>query len=111
MKTLTNYIKESFEENTYWKIDRYFHKNTQERKDFLYLIDYFKAHGGLSKQSLEEYLSKHPFNHLKQFIDFIDDNVKSNQEGIDYIYIFYLIVKKLITDKVHQDYLNKDYIQ
>ena len=41
-------------------------------------------HSRICSGSLEEYLSKYPFNHLKQFIDFIDDNVKSNQEGRDY---------------------------
>lgn len=108
MKNLKNYIKESFEENTFWKIDKYFERNEKERKLFIDIIDYFRDHPGFTTQQVKEYIEENEFKDLKKFIDFLDDIIKPSTTDRDYSHILYMIIKRIIGDKNEgKKYTNK----
>ena len=108
MKNLKNYIEESFEENTFWKIDKYFEKNEDERKSFIRLIDYFRDHPGFTTKQVKEYLEENEFKNFKKFIDFLDDIIKPSTTDRDYNHILYMIIKRIIGDKNKgKEYTNK----
>lgn len=108
MKTLANYIKESFEDNLFWKIDKYFENHDEERKLFIDIIDYFRDHPGFNKKTVEDYIQDKEFKNMKKFLDFLDDIVKQEDTNKDYTYILYLVIKKIISDKVEgEKYTNK----
>jgi len=108
MKYLKEYIKESFEDNLFWKIDKYFVRNNEEKKLFIDIIDYFRDHPGFNKKNVEEYLENNKFDKLDKFIDFIDDIVQKNNDERDYNYILYLVIKKVIDNKnLERKYTNK----
>lgn len=99
MKTLSQYINESFEDNLFWKIDKFFDRNKTEYDVFIDLVDFCRNNPGFNKQILEDYLLQHPFKSLKKFIDFLDDVIKVNTTDRDYIYILSVIIKMIISDK------------
>ena len=108
MKYFKEYIKESFEDNLFWKIDKYFERNKEKKKLFIDIIDYFRDHPGFNKKTVEEYLENNNFDKLDKFIDFIDDIVQKNNEEKDYNYILYLVIKKVIDNKnLERKYTNK----
>ena len=108
MKNLKNYIKESFEENTFWKIDKYFERNDIERKLFIDLIDYFRDNPGFTTKDVEEYTKEHEFKNFKKFIDFLDDIIKPSTTDRDYNHILYMLIKRIISDKNEgEKYTNK----
>ena len=101
-------IKESFEENTFWKIDKYFERNDFERKKFIKIIDYFRDHPGFTTQQVKEYIEEHEFKNLKKFIDFLDDIIKPSTTDRDYNHILYMLIKRIISDKNEgEKYTNK----
>lgn len=99
MKSLNTYIIETFDNNLFWKIDHYFKTKPQERIDFYKIIDYCRENGISNSKQLEEYLKEHPFNNLKKFVDFIDDVIKQDTSGKDYVYILYKIINLIISNK------------
>jgi len=101
-----NNIKESLDNNLFWKIDKYFEKDDQERKDFYDLVDYCRKQTSFNKKDIEEYLKEHPFKNLKKFIDFIDDVIKQETDNRDYTYILTVIIKQIIMSKTDK-YTNK----
>ncbi len=108
MKNLNKYLKESFEENTFWKIDRYFDKNEDERKIFIDIVDHFRDNPGFTTKSVEEYIQDKEFKNLKKFIDFLDDIIKPNTTDRDYNHILYMLIKRIISNKVEgEKYTNK----
>jgi hypothetical protein len=108
MRNLIDIIKESFEENTFWKIDKYFNKNEDERRIFIDMVDYFRDHPGYNTKDIEEYIKDKEFKNLKKFIDFLDDIIKPNTTDRDYNHILYMLIKRIIADKVEgEKYTNK----
>lgn len=108
MKHLNNYIKESFEDNLFWKIDKYFEHNDDEKYYFYSLIDYFRENPSTNQKQLEEYLKDHPFKNLKKFIDFLDDVIKQETDNRDYSYLLCVIIKRIISNKDEgEKYSNK----
>ena len=99
MKSLLQYLNESFEDNLFWKIDKYFEHNKPEYDVFIDLVDYCRSNPGFNKKTLEDYLVEHPFKSLKKFIDFLDDVIKVSTTDRDYIYILSVIIKMIISDK------------
>lgn len=96
MKSLNKYINESIDNNLFWKIDHYFKTKPQERRDFYSIIDYCRENTVSNSKQLEEYLKEHPFENLKKFVDFIDDVIKQDTSGRDYVYILYKIITLII---------------
>ena len=92
-------IKEALDNNLLWKIDKYFSKDDQERKEFYSLVDYCREQTSFNKKDIEEYLKEHPFKNLKKFIDFIDDVIQQETENRDYAYILTVVLKQLIMNK------------
>lgn len=112
MKQLNNYINdkiyESFEDNLFWKIDKYFERNELEKKQFIDIVDYFRDHPGFNKKTIEEYLEKNKFEKIDKFIDFIDDIIKKEDTERDYKYILYMVIKRIIENKnLEKKYTNK----
>lgn len=103
MKKLTDYLNEGLDDNLDWKIDRYFYKDNKGKKEFYELIDYCRDNKAFNQKDLEEYFKDYPFDNLKKFVDFIDDNIKLGIENRDYIYKLSVILKQLITNK--EEYL------
>ena len=97
---LDEYINESFEDNLFWKIDKYFENHDEERNLFIDIIDYFRDHPGFNKKTVEDYIQDKEFKNMKKFLDFLDDIVKQEDTNKDYTYILYLVIKKIISDKV-----------
>ena len=105
---LDEYINESFEDNLFWKIDKYFENHDDEKKIFIDIIDYFRDHPGFNKKTVEDYIQDKEFKNMKKFLDFLDDIVKQEDTNKDYTYILYLVIKKIISDKVEgEKYTNK----
>ena len=99
MKSLIEYLNESFEDNLFWKIDKYFERNKEEYNIFIYLVDYCRQNPSFNKQLLEDYLIQHPFKSLKKFVDFLDDVIKVDSTDRDYIYILSIIIKMILSNK------------
>jgi len=101
-------IKESIDNNLNWKIDKYFERAEVERKQFYDLVDFCRENPAFNKKDLEEYLKDHEFKNLKKFVDFIDDVIKQDTEGRDYVYILMVAIKLVInSDKECLKYTNK----
>lgn len=101
-------IKESFEDNLFWKIDKYFERNEQEKKQFIDIVDYFRDHPGFNKKTVEDYLEQNEFEKLDKFIDFIDDIITPENKDRDYNYILYMVIKRIIENKnLEKKYTNK----
>ena len=108
MKSLIDYINESLDENTFWKIDKYFERNPKEKKIFIDIVDHFREIPGFNTKNVEEYIKDKEFKNLKKFIDFLDDIIKNEDTNRDYNYLLYMIIKRIISDKVEGiKYTNK----
>lgn len=106
MKRIRQFIYEALDNNLFWKIDKYFERDNQERKDFYDLVDYCRKQTSFNKNDIDEYLKEHPFKNLKKFIDFIDDVIKQETDNRDYTYILTVIIKQIIMSKTDK-YTNK----
>ena len=108
MISLSEYIIESFEDNLFWKIDKYFERSNEERKQFYDIVDYFRENPSTNKKQIEEYLKEHPFKNLKKFIDFLDDVIGQETDNRDYEYLLCVIVKRILGSKEESEkYTNK----
>ena len=108
MKKIINFIKESFEENTFWKIDKYFERHQEELKKFNEIIDYFRALRSFNSNDIKNYIEDNKSINLKPFVDFLDDIIKQDTTNMDYNYRLYLIIKYILSHKEESDkYTNK----
>lgn len=100
MKNITQYIKESIdEENLEWKIKVFFKKNRKEYNQFVHLVDKCKEGNAITKEFVEELVKDTDIN-VKQFVDFMDDDIyKDTTIQKDYIYLFMKIVELVIGNK------------
>lgn len=99
MKTLSNFLLESIDENLFWKIDKYFERNKEEYNQFVSLVNYCREMPGFNNQTIEEWLKTNKFTDIKKFVDFLDDIVKSETSDRDYSYILYKAIKLIIANK------------
>jgi len=99
MKNIVEYICESFEENTLYKLDVYFKKNRKELNYFKKILKHFETHGAFQKADIINYMEQYPLVTSRQLISFLDDIVIPNKENIDYHYKFYLIIKHILSHK------------
>lgn len=99
MKSLYLFLIESIEDNLFWKIDKYFEHQENEKNQFLSLVRYCRENPGFTSKTIEEWLKDNEFKNIKKFIDFLDDVVKIETTDRDYNYILYKIVKLIIDNK------------
>lgn len=99
MKSLNKFIKESIDDNLFWKIDKYFEKSIKERNQFLSLVRHCRKNPGFTNKDVEEWIKENEFINLKKFVDFVDDVVKIDTTDRDYTYILYKIIKLIIANK------------
>jgi hypothetical protein len=108
MLSLQNFISvnESLDtENLQYKIDIWFEKNPELRGTWDSLISKVKEnHGSISNENFDEYYSN--FNCVKEFVDFLTDNLFPNMSVenvidqnnvVDYSDIFKTIIKYIAT--------------
>lgn len=108
MKSIKSYIKESVDDNLFWKIDTFFYNNEPELKEFNNLVDYCRDHPGFNHKNIEEYLKEHPYKNIKNLIDFLDDTIKQTATDRNYTYILTVIIKQLLGNKTESmKYTNK----
>lgn len=99
MKSLNEFIRESIDDNLFWKIDKYFEKSVKERNQFLSLVRYCRKNPGFTDKDVEKWIKENEFINLKKFVDFVDDVVKIDTTDRDYTYILYKIIKLVIANK------------
>lgn len=100
MKTLIEYIKENLDlENFEYKFDVWFQK---DKKHLDNIIDFFKEchlRKIVTKEDVENFLGNNPGFKLKEFVDFMDENVKKDDSiNVDYVYLFTKIIETFITN-------------
>ena len=108
MKRLRNYIYESIEDNLIWKIDKYIENSKQDQDFFYKLIEHFNQKS-FNQKDVEDFLKDNEFKTLKNFIDFLDDEIHKESTNKDYNYRLMVVLKKIFADKEQTlKYLNKE---
>jgi hypothetical protein len=107
MKDIKRYIIESIKtvneeldtDNLLWKINMWFRKKPAEYKEFIEIVKKCIENKTVTKELLEEFVNTKKFK-LKQFIDFLDDDI-NNQDNIskDYMYLLKKVIECLMNDK------------
>lgn len=100
MKTLINYIKENLETDEFsYKYDVWFQKDKKHEKAFLDLLSRLAELKVVTKEDVESFLENNGGFNLKNFVDFFDDTVKTQDDiNKDYIYLFTKIIETFITN-------------
>lgn len=96
MKNIIDYLNESFEENTLWKLDIYFKNHRKEKNQFKKVINHFKAHRAFSLNDLISFMDDNKQINLRQLVSFLDDIIKQDTTNMDFNYKFYLIIKHIL---------------
>lgn len=100
MKTLINYIKENLETDEFsYKYDVWFQKDKKHEKAFLDLLSRLAELKVVTKEDVESFLENNSGFNLKNFVDFFDDTIKTQDDiNKDYIYLFTKIIETFITN-------------
>lgn len=107
MKRLRTYIYESIEDNLIWKIDKYIETSKKDQEFFYKLIEHFNGKS-FNQKDVEDFLKTNEFKTLKNFIDFLDDEIHKESTNKDYNYRLMVILKKIFADKEQTlKYLNR----
>lgn len=111
MKDLICYIKEDMNDNLFWKIDMFFNKHEKELYEFNSLLDYCREKKPVTLLLVKQYINNHTIvkSILKNFVDFIEDNIQQNTLiNRDYYASFYNIIKTILSNKkIGIEYTNK----
>ena len=107
MKSLKNYIWEELDENMWWLLDKWFDRNENQYQEFLEIIVKCKEEGEkVNIDNLKTYIKGTQLEkHLKQFINFIDNEVNPVNNK-DYLYSLKQIIETIIGKKEKNKYLN-----
>ena len=106
MKTLSTYILEELDDNIWWLLDKWFDRNEQQYQEFIEIVIKCKQEGEkVNIENLKNIIKGTQIEkHLKQFINFIDNEVNpiSNK---DYLYSLKQIIETVIGKKEKNKYL------
>jgi len=95
MRDLKTFILEELDDNIFWLIDTWFERNEVQKQEFMNIVVYFLKKP-VNKKEVEELLQNTSLNgQLKEFVNFIENNVQVDDE-IDYIEYFIHILKQVI---------------
>ena len=77
MKNLSTYILEELDDNIWWLLDKWFERNEQQYQEFIEIIIKCKQEGEkVNIENLKNIIKGTQIEkHLKQFINFIDNEV------------------------------------
>jgi hypothetical protein len=110
MKDLSTYIIEELDDNLFWLIDKWFELNNEYVQLFIELIAKYN-NIKFNKKELESELNSYEANsiklHLKEFVNFIDNDIDPVQDK-DYIQKLLDIIKQVANNKSNKNkYINK----
>ena len=100
MKNLSTYILEELDENIWWLLDKWFERNEHQYQEFIEIVIKCKQEGDkVNIDNLKEYIKETQLEkHLKQFINFIDNEVNPVNNK-DYLYSLKQIIETVIGKK------------
>lgn len=106
MKHLFNYILEELDDNIWWLLDKWFDRNEQQYQEFIEIVVKCKQEGEkVNIENLKNIIKGTQIEkHLKQFINFIDNEVNP-MNNKDYLYSLKQIIENVIGKKEKNKYL------
>lgn len=106
MISLTQYITEELDDNMWWLLDKWFDRNETQYQEFVELIVKCKQEGEkVNIDNLKNIIKGTQIEkHLKQFINFIDNEVNPVNNK-DYLYSLKQIIETVIGKKEKNKYL------
>ena len=106
MKTLSTQILEELDDNIWWLLDKWFDRNEQQYQEFIEIIIKCKQEGEkVNIENLKNIIKGTQIEkHLKQFINFIDNEVNPINNK-DYLYSLKQIIETVIGKKEKNKYL------
>lgn len=106
MKNLSTYILEELDENIWWLLDKWFERNEQQYQEFIEIIIKCKQEGEkVNIENLKNIIKGTQIEkHLKQFINFIDNEVNPINNK-DYYYSLKQIIETVLGKKEKNKYL------
>lgn len=106
MKTLSTYILEELDDNVWWLLDKWFDRNEQQYQEFIEIVVKCKQEGEkVNIDNLKNIIKGTQIEkHLKQFINFIDNEVNPVNNK-DYLYSLKQIIETVIGKKEKNKYL------
>lgn len=106
MKHLSNYILEELDDNIWWLLDKWFDRNEQQYQEFIEIVVKCKQEGEkVNIDNLKNIIKGTQIEkHLKQFINFIDNEVNPVNNK-DYLYSLKQIIETVIGKKEKNKYL------
>ena len=106
MKNLSTYILEELDDNIWWLLDKWFDRNEQQYQEFIEIVVKCKQEGEkVNIDNLKNIIKGTQIEkHLKQFINFIDNEVNPVNNK-DYLYSLKQIIETVIGKKEKNKYL------
>jgi hypothetical protein len=106
MKSLLTYILEELDNNMWWLLDKWFERNEHQYQEFIEIVIKCKQEGDkVNIDNLKEYIKETQLEkYLKQFINFIDNEVNP-ENNKDYLYSLKQIIETVIGKKEKNKYL------
>ena len=106
MKTLSTYILEELDDNIWWLLDKWFDRNEQQYQEFIEIVVKCKQEGEkVNIDNLKNIIKGTQIEkHLKQFINFIDNEVNPVNNK-DYLYSLKQIIETVIGKKEKNKYI------
>lgn len=107
MKSLTQFINEELDDNIWWLLDKWFERNELQAQEFIELVVKCKQEGDkVNIENLKNIIKGTQIEkHLKQFINFIDNEVNPINNK-DYLYSLKQIIETVLGKKEKNKYLN-----
>lgn len=98
MKCFVEYIKECLDiENFSYKFDIWFKKEKTGYKPLLKLIEDCSVKKIVTSDDIDKFIEDNPKFKLKEFIDFMDEDVKRDESvTVDYSYLMLKLVESFI---------------
>ena len=97
MKTIVEYIKEELSDNLFWKLSKWFERNEKQENEFINIIMSCETNGLNQKQIETELENTSLYKDLREFVNFIYDDLDINKEK-DYLYNFKKIIESIINN-------------
>jgi hypothetical protein len=106
MKNIKEYILEELDSNVWWLLDKWFERNENQYQEFVEIVIKCKQEGEkVNIDNLKNIIKGTQIEkHLKQFINFIDNEVNPVNNK-DYLYSLKQIIETVIGKKEKNKYI------
>ena len=106
MKHIKEYILEELDSNVWWLLDKWFERNENQYQEFIEIVIKCKQEGEkVNIDNLKNIIKGTQIEkHLKQFINFIDNEVNPVNNK-DYLYSLKQIIETVIGKKEKNKYI------